>query len=201
MKKRKAACFLVLFILLAGVCLTAGSAEEPKKVRFVLLLDDDAIMDCSAGESILDRYLKTVPVEASPCLVFDADAMTYGTDFVSALFKLYLNGYPIGALAGSPGTAALFGDYVKNLLKTGGTLILSEAEDTVGDDRFSGVLCAGRADSFSAFQQFVSQGRDGCLAIRMAGNEMMIQTVLNFCSRNGLAPADYYDLLAAAEDN
>ncbi|MBQ0010318.1 MAG: hypothetical protein KBS76_04360 [Ruminococcus sp.] len=201
MKKRKAACFLALFILLAGVCLTVGSAEEPKTVRFVFLLNEEAILDCSAGESLLDRYLETVSAEDSPCLFFDADAITYGTDFVSALYKLYLNGYPIGAMARSSGTAALFGDYVKNLLKVGAPLILSETKETVSDDRFSGILCAGRANSFTAFQQFVSQKRSGCLAVRLSGNEETVQTILNYCSRNGLAAADYYDLLAAAEEN
>lgn len=198
---KKTACFLVLFILLAGLCLTVSGAEEPQKVRFVFLLNEETILDCSAGESLLDHYLAVTPPEVSPCLFFDADSVTYGTDFVSALLKLYLNGYPIGALANSPESASLFADYVKNLLKSGGTLILSESEDVTADGRFAGVSCAGRADSFTEFQQFASREQTGCLAVRLTGDELTIQTILDYCSRNGLVPADYYDLLAAAEEN
>lgn len=201
MKIRKIACFLVLFVLLAGVCLTVGSAEEPKKVRFVFLLSETTILDCSAGESILDRYLETVPAEASPCLFFNVDEITYGTDFVSALYKLHLNGYSFGAMTRESETALRFGDTVKQLLKMGGTLILSENPRTAADARFAGILCTGRTDSISTVQQFASQGQKGCLAVRMSGDLTTVRTILEYCSRNGFAPADYYDLLTAAEEN
>ena len=177
-----------------------GSAYEVKMLEFAVIIDNAAIENCAAGNSLLDEFIPMVrKYNLRPVVFINAEGLEYDSDLIFALSKLKIYGYEIYPAARNAESAEKFRLFMRHTVKRGTPFVLAfdEREDFTGLEKIKLKTTARFYDDFMSALGSAGTGCTGLMPSRE--NLYTLEIILGSCKAGESVPADIYTLAKAGK--
>lgn len=194
---RKARRFFSALLLAAMIFAFAsiGSAYEVKMLNFAVILNNAAIKDCAAGNSLIDDFIPAArKYNLRPTVFIDTDGLEYNSDLIFAMSKLKIYGYEIYPEARDAASAEKFRLFMRHTIKRGTPFVLAydEREDFPG---FEKIKLKNTARFYDDFMSALGGAGTGCTGLILSDENLYtLEIILGNCNAGESIPADIYSL-------